>query len=155
MGCGHPTRLMGGDRWRGRATASGAGGESSVHGPGLHLLYPAVLEPEIGYELGEGGLGNRGEIRRGIAKVLIETGGERVEKKIIINLRTNVAELVSESHEAATIFIHGGIILMTPENSCCKKDAPLETIVGEESIELGSDGVDIITIAHDHVKQVR
>lgn len=66
-------------------------------------------------------VGDEGEVRRGVAEVLVEPGGERAEEEVIIDLRANVAELVSESLKAATIVVDGGVVLVAPKKLLLQK----------------------------------
>ena len=112
-------RGWGGLRRRGPA-AGGAGDEHGVDGPLLHLLHPPLLQTEVRNELGEGRVGDEAEVHRGIAEVLVEPDGGR-PKEVIIDLCANNAELVSESLQAATIVIDGGVVLVAPKKLLLQK----------------------------------
>ena len=137
------------------ARLSSAGGEGGVDGPRLHLLHPPLLQPKVRDELGEGRLGYEGEVRRGVAEVLVEPGGEHAEKGVVIDVHANIAELVSKSLEGPTIVVDGGVVLVAPEELLLQKNATLEAIVGEEPVQLGPHGVSIIAVLHDCLKQIR
>ena len=109
--------------WRcgGGATGADGGTEGGVYGPCLYLLHPPLLQAEVRNELGEGWVGDEAEVRRGVAEVLVEPGGERAEEEVIIDLRANIAELVSESLKAATIVVDGGVVLVAPKKLLLQK----------------------------------
>ena len=62
--------------------------------------------------------------------------------------------LFSESLEAATIVVDGGVVLMTPKELLLQKNATLELVVGEEPVQLGPHGAGIITVRHDRLEEV-
>lgn len=146
-----PRHGWGRRRW---STTRGADGEGVVLHVLLHLLHPALLQPQVRHKLGEGGLRHQGEVGGGVTKVLVEAGDEHAEEKIIINLGADVTELIRQRLEAAAVVIDGLIVLMTVKKSLLQKNATLKLDVGEEAVELDLHNACVITIAHDRVKQV-
>ena len=120
----------------------------------LDPLHPALLQPQVRHELWEGGLRHQGEVRGGVAEVLVEAGGERAEEEVVVHLGSNVTELIRQRLQAAAVVINGLFILVTVKKFLLQKNATLKLVVGEESIELVPHGASVIPITHDRVEQV-
>ena len=99
-----------------------------MDGPRLHLLHPPLLQAKVRNELGEGWVGDEAEVRRGVAEVFVELDGERAEEEIVIDLRTDFAELVSESLETATIVVSGGVVLVATKRLLLQENTTLELL---------------------------
>ena len=90
-----------------------------------------------------------------VGEVLFEPGGERAKEEVIIDLRANIVELVSESLQAATIVVDGGVVLVTPKKLLLQKNTTLELIVDEEPVQFGPHVAGIVTVRHDRLEEVR
>ena len=115
--------------WHGRGSVGGAGGEGEVLGALLHLLHPAFLELQVGHDVLKGGVGQKGEVGRGIAEVLAEAGCERAEEKFVVDLGADVTQLISQLLEAAAVLINGLLVLMAVKKFLLQEDAALELVV--------------------------
>ena len=120
----------------------------------LHAFHPTFLQLQVCHKLGKGGIRHQGEITGGVAEVLVEVGGERGEEVLVVDLGTDVAEIIRQLLEAAGVLVDGLVVLMAVVELLLQEDATLELVVGEEAVELDPHGSGIIALSDDGVKQI-
>lgn len=141
-------------RGGGRAAARVAGGEGSVNGAGAKMLQPPFLKTKIRHRPFIGRVRHEGEVGGGVAEVLVESGGEGGEKKLVANLEADVVELVGEGLETHAEVVDGGVVLVTTEELLLQEDDPLKLVVGEEPDDLVPHRACIILVANNGVEDV-
>ena len=128
--------------------------EGGVGGPGARHPHPPLLQLQVRDDLGEGRVGDEGDVGGGVPEVIVQAGDEGAEEKLIGDLLTEVTELVNKLLEAHAIIVNRRLKLLAPKKLAVQENLALERVVGEEAVELGPNGVSIIVGGDHRVEEV-
>lgn len=122
--------------------------------PHLQLLHPTLLQLQGRDDLGKSRAGDEREVGGGAGEFLVEAIDEGAEEEVGGDLLAGIVELVAKTLETHTKVIHGGVVLMAPEEFLLEEDKVLKAVVGEELIQLRPNGVGVVVILHHHAEEI-